>query len=388
MQRYRCIVSQRTKVRFANSTRKTQLRKKILLVTQDYGPQTIGGEGVVAMQLAEELILSGHDVDVVCPCQPGAEAFDSGQTHRIMRVPTHGDDFVRRTLSFWLSCRDCIRAFNGDIVYYLRPAPFRTDCTSVYHYHLLRRSLALACFRQRKYFTGAANLAFSLFDKFYARRASRVVALTDTMKSELVNYYHIAPDQTSVLPNKMDLNQWRFSPFGADRTRQILYVGRLDEAKGPMDLLNACTPILRNHPEYTLLFVGQGALERRLKTEALASKVGAQVRFAGQVERNELVDFYHQSQLVVVPSHYESFGMVLVEAMASGTPVLSSDACIDLGQPRFPTGKVKLLRRAIEDLIDDHATLESLSFACRDELDAMQRHRSSTGVSKIIEELS
>ncbi|GHD39356.1 hypothetical protein GCM10007053_30720 [Halioglobus pacificus] len=100
------------------------------------------------------------------------------------------------------------------------------------------------------------------------------------------------------------------------------------------------------------------------------------------------MDFYHQSQLLVVPSYYESFGMVLVEAMASGTPVLSSDACMNLGQPRFPSGDVGQLRKAIEDLIGHDARLKSLSFSCRDELDAIQRQRASTGISSIIEELS
>ena len=109
----------------------------------------------------------------------------------------------------------------------------------------------------------------------------------------------------------------------------ILYVGRLEPLKGVERVIRAL-PLMP--PEAQLLVVGGDSRsrteERRLERLAAAEGVRARVKFIGTVAHEMLPDYYRAADVCVVPSHYESFGLVALEALASGTPVAATDVGI------------------------------------------------------------
>jgi D-inositol-3-phosphate glycosyltransferase len=106
----------------------------------------------------------------------------------------------------------------------------------------------------------------------------------------------------------------------------LLWVGRLEKLKGVEILVDAVAELERR--DVTLLIVGgdERAAETRAELEAQAAAAGiaANVRFEGAVSHDILPWYYSAADVCVVPSYYESFGLVAVEAMACGTPVVAS----------------------------------------------------------------
>ena len=112
----------------------------------------------------------------------------------------------------------------------------------------------------------------------------------------------------------------------------ILYVGRFDRRKGIETLVRAVgCPEVKQHPHLKLIIVGGSTPGRkdsreRDRIEGIVNELGlAEITtFAGRIEHHDLADYYAAADVCVVPSHYEPFGLVAIEAMASGTPVVAS----------------------------------------------------------------
>ena len=106
----------------------------------------------------------------------------------------------------------------------------------------------------------------------------------------------------------------------------ILFVGRLVPLKGPQVLIEAMGQVAQVHPEAQLVLVGDGALRDQLRQHAQELGLAGQVRLLGYVRGKPLAALYRAADVVVVPSLYEPFGLVALEAMVSGTPVVAADA--------------------------------------------------------------
>jgi D-inositol-3-phosphate glycosyltransferase len=137
-----------------------------------------------------------------------------------------------------------------------------------------------------------------------------------------------------VIPLGVDLD--RFRPLGQADAREklglkderiVLFVGRLEPLKGVDILINAAS-LLESDVDCSVLIVGgdEGSREqvRRLRGLARERGIEERVAFVGAVDHDLLPLYYNAADICVVPSHYESFGLVAVEAMASGLPVIAS----------------------------------------------------------------
>jgi glycosyltransferase involved in cell wall biosynthesis len=144
-----------------------------------------------------------------------------------------------------------------------------------------------------------------------ARRADRVLAVSERTKNDAVELYGIDPAKITVTPHGVDP---AFAPGGEPRG-YALFVGAVQARKDPLAALaqarGAGLPLVVAGPEK------EPALARRLRDE------GADVR--GWVEKPELAELYRGARVLLLPSRYEGFGIPALEAMASGTPVVVSD---------------------------------------------------------------
>jgi D-inositol-3-phosphate glycosyltransferase len=174
--------------------------------------------------------------------------------------------------------------------------------------------------------------------------ADRLVANTADEARELVDLYAADPGRVSVVPPGVDLEVFdpraRGGRQGARRRlglptcgEVLLFVGRIQPLKAPDVLVRAAAELLAADParreRLTVVVLGGPSgtgLEKPQALQELAAALGVAdvVRFHPPVGRTELADWYRAADVVVVPSHSESFGLVAVEAQACGTPVVAA----------------------------------------------------------------
>lgn len=109
----------------------------------------------------------------------------------------------------------------------------------------------------------------------------------------------------------------------------ILYVGRLSAEKNPRSLLGAFISFAQNHPDAELVFVGQGTLRPELERMAAESPVHDRIKFAGPYlgeNKQKLYDYFHTSDVFVMPSTSETQSMCTLQAMCAGLPILAARA--------------------------------------------------------------
>lgn len=132
-----------------------------------------------------------------------------------------------------------------------------------------------------------------------------------------------------VIPNGVDAAQFAqavpadLTPFGIPKgSRTVLFVGRLDQQKGPFVLLEAVKDLLPTHADVHVLFVGDGPQREKLHAWAREKKLDARVHFVGR--RHDVPSLLRSAALFVLPSLWEGLPNVVLEAMAAGVPVIAS----------------------------------------------------------------
>jgi len=169
--------------------------------------------------------------------------------------------------------------------------------------------------------------------------ADRLVASNPVERAHLVWYYRAAAEGIRVIPCGVDTDLFRpmdqgeaKAALGLGPAPALLYVGRLSPIKGLETLLEALPRVARpgGEPVPTLFVVGGDADEpqnghvARLRERVAALGLGGAVRFLGAQPQEGLRLYYAAAEVTVMPSYYESFGMVALEAMACGRPVIAS----------------------------------------------------------------
>ena len=151
----------------------------------------------------------------------------------------------------------------------------------------------------------------------------------------------------------------------------VLFCAKLQRWKRPQDLLRAfaAAEVRGSH----LIFAGEGPLRRNLEEETILLRLTERVHFVGFINQTQLPNVYRTSDLMVLPSEYEPFGLVVNEAMLCGCPVVVSDhvgAGDDLVRPGengfvFPTGSVDALAAILREVLPDSGRLETLGEAAQ-----------------------
>ncbi|MCD5383923.1 glycosyltransferase [candidate division WOR-3 bacterium] len=204
-------------------------------------------------------------------------------------------------------------------------------------------------------------------EKDTVRKANLVISTSDAEKSHLVQYYKAKPDKIHYIPcgvnvklfKRLDPNSSR-KYLGLSNQRYILFVGRIDPIKSIETLLSAMTLL---DSTVHLLVIGGGEREsefERLKKRADRLGITDRVSFLGAKPQSLLPYYYSSAEVCILPSSYESFGLVLLEAMACGTPVIASRVggipeVVEDGRTGFlvPPGDDGGLAHRIDQLLED-----------------------------------
>ena len=230
-------------------------------------------------------------------------------------------------------------------------------------------------------------------------RAARVACVSTGVQRDLTRRFSVPARKCRVILNGLDLETIRQragepveeSWFPPREGPTILTAGRLVTQKAQHDLLDAFR-VVRDRMPARLVIIGEGPLEGELRRRADALRLTADVVFAG-FQRNPW-KFMARADLFVLSSHHEGMGNVLVEAMACGTPVLSTDC--DFGPSELirdgetgaltPVDQPRALGEAMAGLLEDGATRRRYAENARRRLDFFSSSRMVKDYQALFEE--
>jgi len=153
------------------------------------------------------------------------------------------------------------------------------------------------------------------------RNADTVVAVHQDAKDLLANF--VDESKIEIVPLGVDPTEFTFSE--RSRTSSLVAIGMLKERKGYDILLNALASVSTEFPDVHLHIFGEGPLRTELEFQAERNDVADHVTFHGYVEQSELREYLADARAFVHPSRSESFSLVRLEAMATGTPMIVSN---------------------------------------------------------------
>ena len=163
--------------------------------------------------------------------------------------------------------------------------------------------------------------------------ADRVIVCSQSMKNEICDHFSLPRGKVDVIPNAIDTKKYQiFVDRGAVRQRygvgwgekMVLCVGRLVPQKGVEYFIRAIPRLAKRYPEAKFVIVGEGWSRDILEAEARASGQNRKIHFTGFASDQEVVNLMTSADVLIVPSIYEPFGIVALEGMATGVPVVAS----------------------------------------------------------------
>lgn len=296
------------------------------IVTQSYYPKP-GGVTEVVHHTAVELKRLGHDVTIITTSYDRSRTKEPGVIrigHNIL-FPANGawtNVTVGRALRRQLE--EIFRRKRFDII--------QTHCPLVPTLPLLTLFADRAGARLVGTFHAAAekNGIYSLFQRpldYLARRLDHRTAVSAPAREFAAQYF---PGEYEIIPNGIDSRRFNPGILPVEGLRDgklnILFVGRMDRRKGLPYLFKALPIIQRSIPRLVrLILVGEGSLRRKVMPRPI-SLGGAEIMAVGRVDAQLLPRYYASADIYCAPATgRESFGIVLLEAMASGIPVVASD---------------------------------------------------------------
>ena len=313
----------------------------------DLGTRDTGGMSVYVREMAKELGRKGHHIDIftqhnVGNYDPVIHLYDnvrlvhlSGGTHKniaksslykvLPQLFNELESFrIKENIAYdiihshyWLS---------GVLGLKLRSS------WNAYHlitYHTIGAVKNLSCPTEN-----ASELRLTN-EKKLAKLCDQIVLPTQKEKEYLIRYYDAPVDKIRIIPCGVNLD--RFKPQDKISARRqlalsiddpiILYVGRFASIKGLDRLLKSFSYLTRPSLPRLVMVGGDGEhspMLRQLQSKAKALHIENRVMFAGRVDQETLPQYYSAADVLVVPSYYESFGLVALEALACGTPVVTT----------------------------------------------------------------
>lgn len=307
----------------------------------------MGGAGTYAENITQALSGIGHEVHVMIPLRRGYPKYELDNDVHIHRIPII-DRPLFRAPSFWLNlCKEykiIAKNVGGfDITHshlmsdILLNVFFRWETPRVITVHHLSVDALFtfkpSVFDRVKNIHGETGLS-PIIEKMWLMNADRIIAVSKYAEDTLNKYYHLPSDNICLIYNGHNTRSFDFSSDEILEIKQrynievnskvILFVGRVaDHRKGLDTLLKAFKNVVKLF-DATLLIVGKGS-QRNSKMIAESLKISDRVKFAGFVDDVTLSKCYLLADIYVVPSRLEGFGLTLLDAMAAGKPIVTTD---------------------------------------------------------------
>jgi glycogen synthase len=359
---------------------------RVLMLSWEYPPVVYGGLGRHVHALAEAMAGAGHRVTVITQRSGTAPLRETVAGVDLVRVPQDPpyvplDDIVAWTVGFnHALARTGLRLADE-----VRPEVVHAhDWLAAHAGATLRDALriplvatlhATEAGRHQGWLRKPVSKAIHSVEWWLTYQARRVITCSSYMRAEVRTLFGLPDGKLDVIPNGIDLARWRVDTAAASALRAryapdgplIVYTGRLEWEKGLHTLMRALPRLRQSHPGLRLVIAGRGSREAELRALARSRRVSRAVRFAGWLEPDELSALAAAADCAIVPSIYEPFGIVALEAAASGTPLVVADTgglreIVEHGVTglRFEPGDVAGLAAAVGSVLSDEVLAHRL----------------------------
>lgn len=293
-------------------------RLRILhLAFEDHRRPGSGGGGVRTHEIDRRLAAAGHQVTVVTTNYPGAtRRVEEGVTYRPLGLPW---GYVTSIVSYHLCTPLVVLFTRADLVVEDFAAPMSSVLVPLW---TRRPTVAVVQWLFASQTSERYRVPFWLPERLGLRLHRRFVAVSEYMAEAIKATNPRA--LTHVVGGGVT------NPTGAggseDRRAGVVYLGRLQSRAKGLDLLfSAVARLTDAHPDVVVNVAGDGPARQELADLAATLGLGERVRFIDRVEGDAKWDLLRQAAVVVVPSRFESFGLVILEAFSAGTPVVAFD---------------------------------------------------------------
>ncbi|MBN2158189.1 MAG: glycosyltransferase family 4 protein [Spirochaetes bacterium] len=366
-----------------------------------------GGQGIYLKHVADELVRQGHEVHaIVGPPYPlpmkgvalhpihnnqyfvrkKLDIIEPGEPFCIFRPLNFYEYLASRTGAFseistfgwraYMLLRELQARHRFDIIHdnqsvgygLLMMKSFGIPIVATIH-HPLSIDLVNVLERTQKFKNKMKTVMFypTLMQSSVSKRLDHIITVSEDSKKAITRDFGVSPERQTVVYNGIDRDVFRPLPRVRKKTGKIIFVGNIEDGKkGFVYLLKAMSKIDRR---VTLTVVDGGAPHRKV-TDRLMAKLGlsGRVEFTGKTSTDELVRHYSESELAVVPSVYEGFGLPAAEAMACGVPVVASDGgalpeVVGNAGVVVPARDEEVIAHAVNGLFSDRRLLRELGEA-------------------------
>jgi glycogen(starch) synthase len=343
---------------------------RVLTLSWEYPPVVEGGLARHVRKLSEQLVRGGHEVHVVTRGRRAAVEDRHGVVvHRVAEP-----DFPRADLDAFIAW---VERMNADMA--AAPLPGRFDLVHSHDWLVAGAARALArgipwlvTVHATEYGRHEGRVGqhpqsvIHAAERAMARAADGVIVCSAYMAAQVRDVFGVA--RVSVVPNGIDPDDLQpvadlprlRATFAAPDERLVLLVGRLVHEKGFHLALDALPGLIRRLGRVRFLVAGAGPAEAELRAQAERLGLLEHGTFVGWTGDDVLHSLYRIADLCVVPSLYEPFGLVALEAMASGCPCIVADTgglreVVPSVGLRFRARSAPALARMAERLLTDDA---------------------------------
>ena len=314
----------------------------ILMLSWEYPPRVVGGISRVVHDLSHKLYQDGHQVTVITyrdgnvPYYENDEGIDVYRVDNFMISPNNFIDWIMQ-LNFNMIAKageiisekgkfDVIHAHDWLTAYAGKTLKFAHNIPLVSTIHATEAG-------RNSGIHGDMQRYINDTEWMLTYESSEVIVNSNYMKNELQRLFGLPYEKINVVPNGVDLTLFNGidrdydfrRKFAMDNEKIILFMGRLVYEKGVQTLISAMPKILSHYNDSKLIVAGKGGMIDELRAQVNSLGLGNKVYFTGYLGSKDVSKMYKCADVAVFPSTYEPFGIVALEAMLSGTPVVTSD---------------------------------------------------------------
>jgi len=318
---------------------------KIAFVTFEYPPFLMGGAGVYAKHITQELVNLGHEITVFTPnIVENNEITFSNNNLKLIKIDVN-KNIPFKALQFWLNLPKVLKEkhesekfdlvhINGfNSYWFIRKLINIPHVLTVHHttQDVLESNKKKILYRIKD-LSGENNYLFPIIEKKAVKCANKIIAVSEFTKRRIIEIHKINPDDIHVIYNGINkysgnskINPKKFKEKeNLPDKKMILFVGRVnDPRKGLHALIKAFKGVLEEI-DAILVVLGSGDKTEFVKlSEEL--KISPNIFFKGYVAENSLNKFYQSCDVYICPSKLEGFGLTILEAISNGSPVIASN---------------------------------------------------------------
>jgi glycogen(starch) synthase len=305
---------------------------RVLMLAWEFPPRSVGGIAAYVDGLSQALARAGNEVVLFTLSHPGAPADSQVGDVRVLRARTDlpwlpDDDMVARVASanhhlVQLSARlggwepEVIHAHDWQVAW-------AADTLARLHgAHLIATFHATERGRHGGSVPAGEASTIHAVESWLAHDAEEIVASSKFMVSEVVDGFELPAERAHLIPNGIDPTWWATGESPGSRTPLVFTWGRVQYEKGFQVLARAMSLLRPRVPGVECIIGGRGSYLPELQSQIDLEGVSDIVHLPGFLPDAQLRDTVHRARCVAIPSLYEPFGLVALEALAGGAPLV------------------------------------------------------------------